>query len=148
VSLGALCWLPDVDAWAAQVGALVAPGGRFYLHDGHPLAWALADDEPALQHTYFEQAEPFVDDSEQTYTDADRPLTHVRSYEWNHSLGETVTALIRHGLRIDSLTEHDWTVWPRFPWLVETGHHQWTTPPGVARMPLTYTVLASRPADG
>ena len=44
VSLGALCWLPSVDRWAAQVGALVAPGGRFYIHDRHPLAWALADD--------------------------------------------------------------------------------------------------------
>jgi 2-polyprenyl-3-methyl-5-hydroxy-6-metoxy-1,4-benzoquinol methylase len=29
VSLGALCWLPDVDRWAEQVGALVAPGRRF-----------------------------------------------------------------------------------------------------------------------
>ena len=38
VSLGALCWLPRVERWAAQVGALVAPGGRFYLHDGHPLS--------------------------------------------------------------------------------------------------------------
>jgi SAM-dependent methyltransferase len=29
VSLGALCWLPSIDRWAEQVGALVAPGGRF-----------------------------------------------------------------------------------------------------------------------
>lgn len=148
VSLGSLCWLPDVGAWAAQVGSLLSAGGRFYLHDVHPLAWALADDEPSLLHTYFEETDPFVDDSDETYTDSERPLTHTRSYEWNHSLGETVTALIRQGLRIDSLTEHDWTVWPRFPWLVETGHHHWTTPPDVARMPLTYTVLASRPASG
>jgi SAM-dependent methyltransferase len=28
VSLGALCWLPSVERWAAQVGAMVAPGGR------------------------------------------------------------------------------------------------------------------------
>jgi SAM-dependent methyltransferase len=48
VSLGALCWLPSVDRWAEQVAALVAPGGRFYIHDVHPLAWALADDTLAL----------------------------------------------------------------------------------------------------
>jgi SAM-dependent methyltransferase len=146
VSLGALCWLPSVDRWAAQVGALVRPGGRFYIHDGHPLAWALADDDISVEHTYFEEDTPYVDDSDQTYTDADRPLVSVRSYEWNHGIGETVTALIDHGLTIDRVVEHDWTVWPRFPWLVKTGRHQWAPPSGRPRIPLTFTILASRPA--
>ena len=58
VSLGALCWLPSVGRWADQVAALARPGGRLYLHDGHPLAWALADQTPTLEHTYFEEPEP------------------------------------------------------------------------------------------
>jgi SAM-dependent methyltransferase len=144
VSLGALCWLPSVDRWAAVVGALLAPGGRLYLHDVHPLAWSLSDDELTFAHTYFEEREPFVDDSDQTYTDATRPLAHRRSYEWNHSLGETVTALVAHGLRITQLTEHDWTVWQRWPWLVQTGPHQWSVPPAIPRLPLTFTLSADR----
>ena len=68
VSLGALCWLPSVERWAAQVGTLVAPGGRFYLHDGHPLAWALAEDRPEVERSYFEEAEPLANDSGYTYT--------------------------------------------------------------------------------
>ena len=31
-----------------------------------------------------------------------RPLVHDAQYEWNHSIGEIVTAVIRHGLRVDS----------------------------------------------
>ena len=54
VSLGALCWLPSVDRWATQVAGLLRPGGRLYLHDGHPLAWALADESLAVVHAYFE----------------------------------------------------------------------------------------------
>ncbi|MGO9874553.1 MAG: class I SAM-dependent methyltransferase [Acidimicrobiia bacterium] len=50
VSLGALCWLPDVDRWAEQAAGLVASGGRLYLHDGHPLAWALAEDSVRVRH--------------------------------------------------------------------------------------------------
>jgi SAM-dependent methyltransferase len=144
VSLGALCWLPSVDLWAEQVGALVARGGRFYIHDSHPFSWALADDQMVLEHTYFEQKEPYVDDSDQTYTDADRAILNQRTYEWNHSIGEIVNALIRHGLRIESLVEHDWTVWQRFPWLVRRDDGTWTTPPDRPRAPLTYTLLATR----
>ena len=146
VSLGALCWLPSVDRWAEQVAALVCPGGRFYMHDGHPLAWALADDALSIEHTYFEQAEPFVDDSAQTYTDADRPLANRRTYEWNHGLGETVSALTHHGLRLNWLVEHDWTVWPQFPWLIRDDAGNWTTPPGVPRVPLSFSLLAGRPS--
>ena len=145
VTLGALCWLPSVDRWASQVGALLRPGGRFYLHDGHPVSWALDDEQPFLAHSYFEQSDPFVADFDTTYTDADHPIEHVRTYEWNHGLGEIVNALIGHGLRIDSLVEHDWTVWPRFPWLVSDDKHHWTSPPGMPRMPLTFTLLAHKP---
>jgi SAM-dependent methyltransferase len=144
VSLGALCWLPSVERWADQVAALARPGGRLYLHDSHPLAWSLAYDTPILESTYFEEPDPYVEDSDETYTDADEPLVNVRSYEWNHSVGEVVTALVERGLRIDTLVEHDWTVHQRFPWLIETAPGHWTTPPGRPRMPLTFTVVASR----
>jgi SAM-dependent methyltransferase len=148
VSLGALCWLPSVARWAAAAAALLAPGGRLYLHDVHPLAWSLADDEMRPAHTYFEEAEPFASNDTMTYTDQSRPLTSTRSYEWNHSLGEIVNALIDHGLRITQLIEHDWTVWPRWNELVPHGEGRdrvWTTPPGMPRLPLTFTLLGDRP---
>jgi len=144
VSLGALCWLPSVEQWAAQVAALARPGGRLYLHDSHPISWSLADEAPLLTYTYFEEPEPFVDESQQTYTDADRPLASTRTYEWNHGIGEVVTALVNRGLRIDVLTEHDWTVRQRFPWLVESAPGHWTTPEDRPRMPLTSTLVATR----
>jgi SAM-dependent methyltransferase len=146
VSLGALSWLPSVDRWASQVGALIAPGGRFYLHDAHPVAWALADDELRFEHTYFEELEPFTVETDATYTDADRPLRAKRIYEWNHSIGEIVTALIRHGLRLEWLVEHDWTAWPRFPWLARDEHGQWSPPASVPRAPLSFSLLAARPS--
>jgi SAM-dependent methyltransferase len=144
VSLGALGWLPSVGRWADQVAALIRPGGRLYLHESHPLAWSLDDHSPILRYTYFEESEPFVDDSDQTYTDADRPLRNTRTYEWNHSIGEVVTALIARGLRIDLLAEHDWTVHQRFPWLVQTAPRRWEPGDGQPRIALSYTVVATK----
>lgn len=148
VSLGALNWLPSVERWAAALAPLVAPGGRLYLHEVHPLASSLADNEMTLAYSYFEEEAPFVWDDTETYTDQQRPLAHERSYEWNHGVGQVVTALIDNGLRITKLTEHDWTVWPRWPWLVQISEgrdRRWTTPPGAPRLPLTFTLLAERP---
>ncbi len=146
VSLGALHWLPSVDRWAEQVAALARNGGRLYLHEIHPVSWALADDSPVLTWPYFEEPEPFVDDSDLTYTDADRPLANIRTYQWNHGIGEVVMALVSRGMRIDLLVEHDWTVAQQFPWLVESGPKEWTGGAGMPRIPLTYTLVATRTA--
>ena len=143
VSLGALCWLPNITQWAAQVAALLRPRGRLYLHDVHPLMVAAADDDLRFQYSYFEEPQPASYDDATTYADGDGTLANTRTYEWNHSLGEIVTALLAHGLRIDQLTEHDWITWPRFPWLIETGERRWRAPKERPRAPLSFTVLAT-----
>lgn len=40
-----------------------------------------------------------ADDSGYTYTGSGGPMQNKRQYEWNHAIGETVSALVRHGLR-------------------------------------------------
>src|SRR5271170_6310130 len=37
--VGALCWLPDMEAWAKVVFDLLRPGGQLYLFEFHPLRW-------------------------------------------------------------------------------------------------------------
>ena len=61
--IGALCWLPDIGRWASVVADLLAPGGRLFLREGHPMLWALADPAASgavlrVEHPYFEQPNP------------------------------------------------------------------------------------------
>jgi hypothetical protein len=67
------------------------------------------------------------------------------TFSWNHGIGETVSALIGRGLRIDRLDEHDWTSFPRYPWLVEAAGERYVIPAGRHRIPLSFTLVASRP---
>ena len=39
----------------------------------------------------------------------------TRGAEFNHGLGDIVTALLQQGMRIGGLTEHDPTPWPALP---------------------------------
>ena len=44
--IGALCWLPDIRRWATIVSALLKPGGRLFMREGHPMLWSLSTPRP------------------------------------------------------------------------------------------------------
>jgi 2-polyprenyl-3-methyl-5-hydroxy-6-metoxy-1,4-benzoquinol methylase len=147
VSLGALCWLPSVHQWAGQVAALLRTGGRLFLHEVHPVSVALADDHLTVVYPYFEETTPYRDAEPGSYADvtATTAMPGDETFGWNHGIGEIIGALVGRGLRIDRLDEHDWTSFPRFPWLVETAEEAFGIPEGHLRVPLSYTLVASKP---
>jgi SAM-dependent methyltransferase len=128
-SWGVLCWLPDLTRWAGLIADYLVPGGIFYVAEFHPFLMALADDteEPRLgRDYYFHRDEPLVlaNDGAGSYADPDAHVAAPVQYEWNHSLGEIVTALTEAGLTIEYLHE--------FPRLEERQRLDW---PCLARRP-------------
>jgi SAM-dependent methyltransferase len=121
--IGALCWLPDIDRWAQVVSELLAPGGRLFVRDGHPMLGALADPRPdgllVVEHPYFERPEPSVWTAGGTYVETDATFEHNTTHEWNHGLGEILTALLSRRLRITGFTEHDSVPWDALPGQME-----------------------------
>jgi len=113
--IGALCWLPSISRWAAAVAALLKPGGRLFIREGHPMLWSLTDARPdgllVVDLPYFERDEPSVWEDGGTYVETDVVFTANTTHEWNHGLGEIVTALISQGLQITGLVEHDSVPW-------------------------------------
>jgi SAM-dependent methyltransferase len=145
--IGALCWLPDIRRWAAVVSALLRPGGRLFLREGHPVLWSLAEPRPdrvlEIGHAYFEQEEALVWDEPGTYVETDAELHHTVSHEWNHGLGEVVTALLDEGLRITGLVEHDTVPWDGLPGMMApVGGGEWQLTDRPQRLPHTYTLQA------
>ena len=114
-SEGVLCWLPSVAAWARVVRRFTRPGGTFYIRDGHPLAHTLDPEQPngqlVMVDPYFE-GEAIRYDEPGTYTEAGVEIDHTITYEWNHSLGEIVSALADEGFRIESLREYPFSGLP------------------------------------
>ncbi|MBT2440683.1 class I SAM-dependent methyltransferase [Streptomyces sp. ISL-36] len=145
--IGALCWLPDIDRWAETAASLVAPGGFLYVAEFHPLADSL-DDETGTRvvHDYFTR-DPWVDTTPGTYADAEAATVHNRSVEWVHPVGEVVTAIARAGLRIEFLHEHDMSLIPRYGTLKRQEDGYYRFPADRPRVPLMYSIKASRPAS-
>ncbi|KOG83087.1 MULTISPECIES: bifunctional 2-polyprenyl-6-hydroxyphenol methylase/3-demethylubiquinol 3-O-methyltransferase UbiG [Streptomyces] len=145
--LGALNWLPDIDRWAETAASLVAPGGFLYLAEFHPLTDTMdAKTGSVVTDDYFSR-DAWVDETPGTYADFDAPTVHNRSVEWQHPVGRVVTALAAAGLRIEFLHEHDSSLFQRFDALERhpDGHYRY--PAGRPRIPLMYSIKASRPAE-
>lgn len=144
--VGALCWLPDISRWAGVVAALLRPGGRLFLREGHPMMWALGDRDDDLlvvEHAYFERPEPTVVDEAGTYVATDVVLTQNVTHEWNHGLGEVVSALLAHGMELTMLEEHDSVPWEAFPGRMEhLEGDEWRLRDRPWRLPHTYTLQA------
>jgi SAM-dependent methyltransferase len=148
--IGALCWLPSVGRWAEVVARLLKPGGRLFIREGHPVLWALTDPLPEgrleLGLPYVELEEPLVWDEGGTYVETDVEFQHNRTLEWNHGLGEIMTALLDQGLVITTFVEHDSVPWDPFPGFSEElpgGEHRLKDRPW--RLPHSYTISATRP---
>ncbi|WP_427887152.1 class I SAM-dependent methyltransferase [Kribbella sp. GL6] len=107
--IGALCWLPDIERWASVVAGLLKPGGRLFLREGHPMLASLepGTDYAEVRYPYFEVPEPVVWEGGGTYVETDLELRTTTTHEWNHGLGQVISAVQQAGLTFDSLSEHD-----------------------------------------
>jgi SAM-dependent methyltransferase len=148
--IGALCWLPDIQRWAEVVAGLLKPGGRLFVREGHPMLWALEAGQgvPEVRYSYFETADALVFDGGGTYVQTDAEFSTTMTHEWNHGLGETITAVQQAGLVFDSLTEHDSAPWNGLPGLMtEDADGEWRLTDNPHHLAATYTLQAHKPSE-
>jgi SAM-dependent methyltransferase len=145
--VGALCWLPDIAGWARTVRNLLRPGGQLYLFEFHPVEWILSegDDYPTIAFDYFTDAAGYRDGGGVVYADSDTPVQANATVQWNHSLGDVVTAVVEAGLRIDSLREMDREVIQRWRVMDATEDGMFKLPADRPSLPLMYVLRASLP---
>jgi SAM-dependent methyltransferase len=146
--IGALCWLPRIDLWAQVIRDLLVPGGRLFIREGHPMLWAIDEsvtDRLVVGYPYFETAQPLTFSESESYVATERPLEATTSHSWNHGLGEIMTALISSGMAITGFVEHDSVPWNALPGQMERNEvDDWCLISGRERLPLTYTLTATR----
>ncbi|MCS6581321.1 class I SAM-dependent methyltransferase [Curtobacterium citreum] len=145
-SIGTICWLPDLDRWAAQIAGLLRPGGVFFIRDGHPALYALDEDADELvtRYRYFPDGTAQQWDDAGTYV-GDGTVANTRTFEWPHPLSEIVNALLGAGLRLRRLDERRTLPWRFSSRMVETGTGSWAWPDHDRdRIPTTYTIVATR----
>ena len=64
------------------------------------------DGSLVIDFPYFERTEPTIWDEPGTYVSTETEFAHTRSAEWNHGIGEILSAVLAAGLTITGFEEH------------------------------------------
>ncbi|WP_197382738.1 class I SAM-dependent methyltransferase [Mycolicibacterium mengxianglii] len=147
--IGAICWLPDIRRWADGVAALLRPGGRMFMREGHPMLDTLSDTRPddllVVQYPYFETTGTAFTETG-TYG-GEGIVSAPQGVSFNHGLGEVFAALTAAGLMVTALDEHREVPWKALGELmVESTEFdgEYVLAKNPERLPLTYTIQAHK----
>ncbi|MBJ7340705.1 class I SAM-dependent methyltransferase [Mycolicibacterium sp.] len=145
--IGALCWLPDIRRWAGIVAALLKPGGRLFVREGHPILWAMSDPRPdgllVIEYPYFETGGTLFVEHDSYAGSGTVPSPE--SISFNHGLGEIFSALLDAGFTITAFEEHRELAWNFFEEAMSPSpdfEGEFVLTEGGERMPMTYTLQA------
>jgi SAM-dependent methyltransferase len=141
-SYGVIGWLPDLDKWAKLIASFLKPGGKLVFVEFHPVVWMFDDDFEKVAYDYF-KSDAIVETESGTYADRDAPIIQ-QSVSWNHSMSETLNALIDNSLEILSMDEYDYSPYNCFKHTEEYEPGKFRIVHMGNKIPMVYSVLASK----
>ena len=148
-AMGVLAWLPDLEAWADVVSRYVKPGGLFYLLEIHPTSQVFDDAsldssrDLRVRYGYFPDPEGLYFPGGGPSYAGDEPIESP-CHEWQHSIGEILTALLRAGLRLTAFAEHPVTLYRQFAGMIQGDDGLWRLPFDGDCLPLVFELTATR----
>lgn len=124
---GALIWMPDLAAWAADAARLLRPAGHLFVYEAHPAVplWTWDEDQPRIRpdRSYFGRCH-------------DNDTFPARgAVEWQWTLGQIINAVIAAGLEVLHVGEHAEPFW--WPQGIQAAAWQ-------GRLPNSFTLLSRR----
>ena len=162
-SYGWLGWLSDLDAWAAGVARILAPGGRLALVEFHPFVW-LFDHERRLAYGYThdpagdlvpEGVSDYVGRSGEAlapsgFVERAEPYANPHPCHWfAWTIADLLGAIRRAGLELERFDEWDYAngcqFWPDVVRVDDADGRRWTMPPGQPKLPMMMGLLARKP---
>ena len=144
-SIGVLCWLKDLNAWASIIENFLKPCGFFYIMDGHPLLYTFDDEGKwQFQLSYFHNDSPYVWDEEDTDYMDPTYITQSASYEWQWTISDIVNAILGAGLKIDFLNEFGALSDPVYPEMVQREDGLYTFPNMPVPLPILFSLKARK----
>jgi SAM-dependent methyltransferase len=138
ITIGALCWFKDLDAFFGKVSACLKDKGVLLINEQHPITnmFGLPGEEnyipehpTCLVNSYF--SKEWIGNEGMFYMTQKRYLSKTFT-DYSHPLSEILTTMSRAGLRINAMQEFDYDISGSFS---DLSHKQ---------IPLSYIIEAQK----
>ena len=139
-SIGALCWLPDLDRLFKIVADMLKDNGILLIYELHPITYLFAapgekdfDQENPLKvcNPYF-QSEPIV--SSEGFDYVGKTIYKAKpSFDFLHTFGNILTSIANSGITIEEVTEYNHDISDLFEHLGPESN-----------IPLSYTLVGKK----
>lgn len=145
-SYGVLCWLPDLVRWGRVIARFLRAGGTFYIVEEHPVTNVFDNSAEArplrVGYPYFQKG-PIECPTQGSYADRTARLNSPVSYQWVHTLGDVINALLAAGLQLEFLHEFPVCNYMKLP-LMRLGEDGWWRVDHEPEIPLLFSVKARK----
>lgn len=108
----------------------------------HPVIWMFDDHFKEIKY-YYHNKELIEVESQATYADRYSNI-QAKEYGWNHSLSEVVSALIKHGLRIELFNEYSYSPYDCFNNTVKGSDGNYRIKGMEDKIPMVYSLKAKK----
>ncbi|MBC8047603.1 MAG: methyltransferase domain-containing protein, partial [Fimbriimonadaceae bacterium] len=142
-SYGTIGWLPDLNKWADVICKSLKPGGIFLLVEFHPVVWMFDNAIKEIKYSYFNK-ETIAEIEEGTYADREAEIENNKSVSWNHSLDESISALLHAGLHIEAFKEYDYSPYNIYTDGIEIEKNKFQIKGLEGKLPLVFALKAKK----
>lgn len=144
-SIGVICWLKDLNAWARIIADHLKPGGSFYIMEGHPLITTFDErGKYEFSLSYFHNPAPYIwDDEGPDYMDG-AYIVKNPSFEWQWAVSDIINAVIGAGLKLDFFHEFHALEDHVFPEMVMQESGLYTYPDMPVPLPIIFSLKAHK----
>ncbi len=133
ITIGVLCWMPDLQEFFTTIAALVRPGGAVFIYEQHPIVEMITPGGPGdpveWQLSYFDK-EPYVEASGLDYYGGEtydaKPVT-----SFLHTMAEIIMAGVHSDMAVEYFEE--------LPDHISNGW--WNVEKQGPRLPMSYTLV-------
>jgi len=134
ITIGAICWLPDLVALFDVIIRLLKPKGYLFIYDMHPILVMFQETDqnnpPSLTNSYF-GTEPVIDTNGLDYYEH-KKYEALPVYWFHHKMSDIITGCLQNNLAIKHFCEYEHDISGVF------SHFQNVK----TQLPLSYTLLA------
>ena len=142
-SYGALCWLPDLTQWIRVISHFLNDHGTFYMVEFHPIL-GMFDDAGRFKYQYFAASEQIREKVKKGCYSNPEAVFDTDSYEWTHSLADTINALLQFGFTIEFVHEFPFCVYGDRPFLKKGKDGLWHHRNKNIKIPMMFSIKAKK----